>query len=250
MFTFTVVFNTKIMYIISKHKDYYDGVVGSIGIDKTIVYERSLNIIDTDSEKPKEFKRKKFPWNDKNQFIDACQLELDHTKNHNFNDISGFVVGFCGKLYLGWKLVRSKDVWSNNVNGYIKHNETKIVYGYENVIDYVKEKDYSNHMVNYINYVNNYDPIHIFRDIKAPVFLYDNYRNHRNDSIFYINPILKDWEFYKVVDSFTAFQEISMFISGVLGVGDKDIVEVDDKYKISGHGFDKWSFRKEGKNSK
>ena len=30
------------MYVISKFKDYYDGVVGSVCIDKTIVYERKL----------------------------------------------------------------------------------------------------------------------------------------------------------------------------------------------------------------
>ena len=52
-------------------------------------------------------------------------------------------------------------------------------------------------------------------------------------------------EFYKVIDAFTAFQEISMFIGGVLGIGEKEIVEIEDKYKIGQHGFDKWSFRKE-----
>ena len=29
------------MYIIAKNKDYYDGVAGTMGIDKTIVYERN-----------------------------------------------------------------------------------------------------------------------------------------------------------------------------------------------------------------
>ncbi len=28
------------MFIISKKKDYYDGVVGTVGIDKTLVYNR------------------------------------------------------------------------------------------------------------------------------------------------------------------------------------------------------------------
>ena len=36
-----------------------------------------------------------------------------------------------------------------------------------------------------------------------------------------------------------------MFLGGVLGIGEKEIIEVDDKYKIPQHGFDKWSFRKE-----
>ena len=39
-----------------------------------------------------------------------------------------------------------------------------------------------------------------------------------------------------------------MFLGGVLGNKEKEIVEVADKYKIAQHGFDKWSFRKEPKN--
>ena len=34
------------MYIIAKKKDYYDGVVGTMGIDKTIVYNRETKIFD------------------------------------------------------------------------------------------------------------------------------------------------------------------------------------------------------------
>ena len=47
------------------------------------------------------------------------------------------------------------------------------------------------------------------------------------------------------MDTFTAFQEIQMYISGVLGTGEKEIIEVEDKYKIPQHGFNKWSFRRE-----
>ena len=44
------------MLIISKNKDYYDGAVGIMGPDKTIVYERTM-IKNDDCEKfPKEFK--------------------------------------------------------------------------------------------------------------------------------------------------------------------------------------------------
>ena len=42
-----------------------------------------------------------------------------------------------------------------------------------------------------------------------------------------------------------------MFISGVLGVGERPIVKISDKNKIIEHGFDyKWSFRKESKGKK
>ena len=64
---------------------------------------------------------------------------------------------------------------------------------------------------------------------------------------FFINPNLKNYEFYKIFDTFQAFQEIQMFLGGVLGAGEKNIIEVEDKYKIAGHGFNKWSFRRESK---
>jgi hypothetical protein len=42
-----------------------------------------------------------------------------------------------------------------------------------------------------------------------------------------------------------------MFMGGVLGKGEKEIIEVADKYKITQHGFDyKWSFRKKSEKNK
>ena len=44
------------MYIISKKKDYYDGVAGTTGIDKSIVYERQIIEVE-EKNLPNEFKR-------------------------------------------------------------------------------------------------------------------------------------------------------------------------------------------------
>ena len=68
------------------------------------------------------------------------------------------------------------------------------------------------------------------------------YRN--KNSKFFVNQNLNEYQFYKVFDAFRAFQEIQMFIGNVL-TGEKKIIDIDDKYKITQHGFDKWSFRKE-----
>ncbi len=58
-----------------------------------------------------------------------------------------------------------------------------------------------------------------------------------------LNPCLKDIEFYKVVDPYTAFQEISMYLGGVLGDVDPNTVTVADEHRYAGHGYDKGSFR-------
>lgn len=58
---------------------------------------------------------------------------------------------------------------------------------------------------------------------------------------------LKSLQFYKVKNAFEAFQEISMWIGGVLPhIGTNPPQIVDEKIRLSKRGFDpKWSFRKE-----
>lgn len=56
---------------------------------------------------------------------------------------------------------------------------------------------------------------------------------------------LKEYDFPRVMDPFTLFQELSMFVGGVLPRNPNPMVEiVDQKVKAEKHGFDKWSFRK------
>ena len=58
-----------------------------------------------------------------------------------------------------------------------------------------------------------------------------------------INPCLSEFEFYRVVDSASAFQSIQSFISGVMGIEEKPMIEIKEKDKIVSKGFNKWSFR-------
>lgn len=57
--------------------------------------------------------------------------------------------------------------------------------------------------------------------------------------------LLKDFEFYKVIKTQQAFQEIWQYISGILGLNNPYVPEMDDLTKRDGHGFDDWSFKKE-----
>lgn len=229
------------MYIISKHKDYYDGVVGTTGIDKSIIYERHEVSTDKRDEFPSFYTRDSWKEMRDNPLDRMNYIRL---KSDKYEDYSLFVVGFCGKLYLGWKLL-----YKNEFNGV---DEFDVSYDRDEIESYFTiEKNFEIKLDNLYNYINNYDALDIFRKYNTPVFLMDLNstikRYHRKEE-FIINPILKNYEFYKVFETFTAFQEISMFIGGVLGSGEKDIIEISDKHKIAKHGFDKWSFRKEPKN--
>lgn len=58
-----------------------------------------------------------------------------------------------------------------------------------------------------------------------------------------VNPRLADLQFYRQLDAWQAFQELSMYW-GNLAAPDRVPVVIEDKYRIVQHGFDKYSFRK------
>ena len=232
-------------------KDYYDGVAGTTGIDKTLVYNRE--VIELEEVKtPKIFRRKKF-WRKENNnpFRDLGDFKFKREFYDVCDEYGYIIIGFCGKLYIGWKLYRAEKTYPFKVS-------TEIVFDVDYMKSILEPKSWHNNLEDSINYIQKFDAIQIFRELNAPIFIFDSdygrsnlevkrYSISNHNPKFFVNPILKDYEFYKIFDAFQAFQEISMFMGGVLGRGEKEIVEVEDKYKITQHGFDKWSFRKEPK---
>lgn len=203
------------MKIISKFKDYYDGVAQSKGIDNKIIYVRET----------------------KNLFLKDFKYVYNHHLTtskyffpfrHGYRNSQEFhtvIIGFCGKLY---PLIVKNISYDNNE------------YIYDNNI--IKELC-KNHYDSFINMTNDKNILELFYKHKTPVFLlYGNNDNYN----FKINPNLKKLEFFKIFDSSSAFQEIEMYISGVIGLNTEKPIEISDKSKIESHGFDyKYSFRKE-----
>jgi hypothetical protein len=236
------------MLIISKKKDYYDSVVGTTGIDKTIIYDRETKEFEGD-DIPIIFERKRGYWGLSRTKTPFHQMNYHHIKKefqNICNEHAYFIIGFCGKLYIGWKLY-----------GVINSNDevsTEFTYNNEYMKKILEDKSWDGILSDSIDYVQSFNALQIFRDLKSPAFVYDSdygrthyykKRNNNHHSKFIVNPLLKNYEFYKVFDTFQAFQEVSMFIGGVLGAGEKEITVVADKYKITQYGFDKFSFRKD-----
>lgn len=81
----------------------------------------------------------------------------------------------------------------------------------------------------------------IFRELKIPIWVMNFNAGSNKNGI--ANPRLRDYQFDRIKDSTTAFQEISMYLSNIL-IEQKDVAVVEDKYRIQQHGFDlKDSFR-------
>ena len=242
------------MLIISKKKDYYDGVVGTMGIDKTLVYDRELVELEGKNF-PVSFTKQRFGLNNskESQFIKLGDHDIKKECWKEYPNYSLFIIGFCGKLYVGWKLYfeeKSQLGVSNLI--------TNITYDFEFMKTIIQPKGWNTNFEDDYHNVISSDVLQLFRDFNTPVFIYDNdynrtilpnknryYGSSKHNPKFFINPILKDYEFYKIFNTFQAFQEIQMFLGGVLGSGEKEIVQVADKYKIEQFGFDKYSFRKD-----
>ena len=61
--------------------------------------------------------------------------------------------------------------------------------------------------------------------------------------ILRICPRLADLQFFRKLDAWQTHQELSMFL-GNLAAPERNVVHIEDKYRIAQHGFDKWSFRR------
>ena len=69
---------------------------------------------------------------------------------------------------------------------------------------------------------------------------------YRGDECLVKNPTLMDYQFYKVFDPYSAYQEISMFLGNQLcNTKEAEVPVGDDIVLAESKGYDKWSFRKE-----
>lgn len=59
-----------------------------------------------------------------------------------------------------------------------------------------------------------------------------------------VDPVLKEIGFFRVLGAYETFQEISMFMGGVLNGSERPTAKVAEPMRFLKHGFDRWSFRK------
>lgn len=220
------------MLIVSKFHDYYDSAA-TYGIDKTVVYKREM------AEKPIERYRRDIPRPEHFDFGDKVV------------DISFHLIGFCGKVYPAIKFEES-DETSNTVYAY-EYFES-VAASYSIPIDtkakltgwssfrYWRGGVHSAFIKQWFNndwtkefggkFVELHQPVFVINSGDQRLVLLNGYR-------------LKDFNFAKVKDPATAFQELYMFIDGVLGQP-KDIPSKQtDKEKAASHGHDgPYSFKR------
>ena len=227
------------MLINSKFHDYYDSAQNT-GVDKKIVYDRYTKQLEG-KDRPQLFDSAEHSWI-RGEHLPTFNPKILKKKGYQIVDIVGYAIGFCGKIYLGYEfsfdytdheyLYDYKDIKKMLIKLKYKKSSYKddLDVLLKEMFDKYHDKEYS---------------LDIFRKYNTPVF-YETFRAYPYATYFRINPSLKDIGFYKVKDTYTAYQEIFQFISGVLGTNENDTVELTDKEQVLKKGFDpKWSFRKD-----
>jgi hypothetical protein len=212
------------MRIISKFQDYYDSALG-YGIDKTLTYVREMK---------------------------GLEIDIPIGTGHRSREYCIFIIGFCGKLYPCIRTWRepTKQEDPHSILGHIPnfhHDEDKCL---EIIEDSNNWKWHLDEVLDKFKALkNNNKLLELFQEYKTPVFIVRE-QERSSDNNLIINPCLKDHQFFKVIDAYSAFQEISMYVGGVLPRREPDTVDVSEACKTNMHGMDSWSFRKKGPNSK
>lgn len=254
------------MKIISKFHDYYD-IALSQGRDDSIIYLR-------------EEREEKFLLQYTGEsYLNSMYKELPSMPsygNYYFGSNKIHFIGFCGKMYP--YIIFTHEAYEKNGALTITR---RIIYNSNDAVDFFNCFNYKKDLESFLypgkkdkkrfrwnkqdiftkatfnNYIDKYSNKvgcgEIFIKYKVPVFLlsFDYFYNRVwggkhvfEEGKLILNPCLKDIEFFRIINPYVAFQEIEMFLSGVLGFPAPPMIEITDKDKLAKQGFDKWSFRK------
>lgn len=234
------------MRIISKFQDYYDCLQNYQ--DKNLVYIRKETYDDayrTEESSASEF----------------SSVFGQYTSSYysRITDYRFIVVGFCGKLYEGIHF-RTGPNYATLEDIYCYDADSTRDFLTDNVPQKDWDKAYKgrnffNKRTSGPNMFDNSFKLSVndssrlmhlsslFQEKKVPIFV-----SSRKGIIF--NTSLRNIQFYKVFDTFQCFQELEMYIGGVLGNANPPIPEISNDDMIVAKGFDlKFSFRKEKRGS-
>ncbi len=248
------------MRIISKFKDYYDGVQ-ALGQDSSLVYNRKTEEVGTPTESE----------------IDKFLDELANFQNVKHIRSSGedlyickVILGFCGQLLTCYcaqwptvDLLNSPVFFYSReelINYLDKHKKTLVLEDvkFRSNMSWKKKES-----VPWQEFIPTFEPIRhnydgIFHLLKKPIFIFPSFvfdyeiikknlwlnKIHWKKSRIIVDPNLKSIGFERIQDAYQCYQSLEQYISGVLGNTEKEDDNRSDKEKVKSHGFDeKYGFR-------
>lgn len=218
------------MRIIAKEQDYYD-CVQAHGQDRTLVYIRQ--------PEEEEIERGKWPFPSMYAWF----------SNHG---IDQYIIGFCGKIYPMLELstfgAKSQKCFNiDDVNAFVNKNmkaKQKRLYRGQRQRWW---HGIGNRRIDFLKFFEECREkqdsyAKLFADKRCPVFV-ARYSQWVSGSTITYNSMLRPYDFVRMFDPYSAFQEISMFM-GAMAMPEKEMPIISDELKAHSRGFNKWSFRR------
>lgn len=272
------------MKIVSKFRDYYDGCL-SYGHDESIVYLREQTSFSAsyrtkfDIEIPpildpvfKDMLELTYPKTQvrastKSSWMTSLSNRIPEkllsSQSKRTIEVYPFVIIFCGKQYKGIelyspaerKIVDTKLLISEVTSPEIHY----FCYSFDDFVSFAERHQISSMQIKYER-SSSWDAkfIKLWFDHNHTIDV--NYLiEHKITSIAYssrystviLNPKLQEFGFYQILDSYSAFQELEMWMGGTLSYPHNVMIELTEEDRINQHGFDpKYGFRKRPKGSK
>jgi len=233
------------MKIISKFHDYYDTVL-AFGDDPNVLYFRKqIELLDRRFEKYRKDTSTRYslndPYNTKALSKNMTGIVFFCGKRYRFVKLSYMINSYesvCKTFYDFESIDRFILTHYKGQKRSIKRYFTKDKY--EKTSDQDKLKIYWNDVYyERDNYDNN---VNYHQEFKSPVFMTYTTDKYSEENVI-INPVLKDFEFQKVFDAFSAYQELDMFMSGVMRSPEKEMIQISDEDQRDKKGFDNMSFK-------
>ena len=221
------------MRIISKFHDYYDSVQG-YGFDPTVVYMRQRKALKDHSL-----------GDSMTRMSGMCDM-VPH--GANISRIGQLY--FCGKKYPFMRIsfkedskresCYSFDAYEKLVLSLAKKNG-KFLKDYERKRFFMDGGSVKKAVKRYFSAENDFEKnVKTHEKFDAPVFAVYAPSSRAN---VIVNPVLRKMGFQKMFDPYTTYQEIDMFLSGVMQSKEKSIIQISDKYQKLKKGFDDYSFK-------
>jgi len=232
------------MRIISKFHDYYDSIQRD-GVDRSLVYLRHPEEYDDRAVRAKLVPQAVLAWN---------KFAYDNTPGSNTfrggsktyaeTEIWYGLVLFAGKMYPYARVIRQ------NLQVGLPPVPDVFVYDLNDLHQYAEEHKKTLQLTSRWSWGYNRPTIASFFELKGSDRYLETALTEKLVIVYSlggttrVNGRLADIEFYRVMPTWQAFQELSMFL-GNIAAPNNPMVVISDQSMIAKHGFDKWSFRKQ-----
>lgn len=224
------------MRIVSKFHDYYDGVM-ALGQDDLLFVRQSQTLPFDEIEQRPTWK----------PLLELCQKQPWHRthplRQEQIHLNPGWIL-FAGTLY---PYVHISGTDSNTVSErfFFTHEEFTTWMQKHQLLPRKKQPRYRgfglHFTMSWSEFFQQWGSTqfqHWAQSERIPVLAWE--RGHKQ---MHVNPRLQDFQFFRCKDAYSAYQELFQFLSN-LASPEKPTVEIEDRYRIEQHGFDRWSFRK------